>query len=50
MATVHPSAVLRSPDEAARREEMQRFVQDLQRVAWVLRRRPRHARRHSLRP
>jgi uracil-DNA glycosylase len=49
MATVHPSAVLRSPDEATRREEMQRFVQDLQRVASVLRRRPRHARRHSLR-
>ena len=32
-ATVHPSSILRAPDEAARRAEMQRFVHDLGRVA-----------------
>jgi uracil-DNA glycosylase family protein len=32
-ATVHPSSILRAPDEVARREEMQRFVQDLRKVA-----------------
>jgi len=32
-ATVHPSSILRAPDEAARREEMTRFVADLTRVA-----------------
>jgi len=29
MATVHPSAILRAPDEAARHAEMERFVADL---------------------
>ena len=29
MATVHPSAILRAPDDAARRVEMARFVEDL---------------------
>jgi DNA polymerase len=29
MATVHPSAILRAPDDAARRAEMARFVEDL---------------------
>jgi DNA polymerase len=29
MATVHPSAILRAPDDEARRAEMQRFVADL---------------------
>jgi DNA polymerase len=33
IATVHPSAILRAPDEAARREERRRFVADLKRVA-----------------
>lgn len=33
MATVHPSSILRAPDEAARREEMARFVADLKKVA-----------------
>jgi DNA polymerase len=33
MATVHPSSILRSPDEATRREAMRRFVRDLQRLA-----------------
>jgi DNA polymerase len=33
IATVHPSSVLRAPDEAARRDEMARFVADLKKVA-----------------
>jgi DNA polymerase len=32
-ATVHPSSVLRAPDDESRREEMKRFVADLARVA-----------------
>jgi DNA polymerase len=32
-ATVHPSSILRAPDEATRREEMRLFVADLRRVA-----------------
>jgi uracil-DNA glycosylase family protein len=32
-ATVHPSAILRAPDDEARREEMLRFVHDLRQVA-----------------
>jgi DNA polymerase len=32
-ATVHPSSILRAPDEVARREEMARFVEDLKKVA-----------------
>jgi uracil-DNA glycosylase family protein len=32
-ATVHPSSILRAPDEASRRAEMKRFVDDLKRVA-----------------
>ena len=32
-ATVHPSSVLRAPDDETRREEMRRFVADLSRVA-----------------
>jgi DNA polymerase len=34
MATIHPSAVLRSPDEASRREMFAHFVDDLR---WALR-------------
>jgi uracil-DNA glycosylase family protein len=33
IATVHPSSILRAPDEAARRDEMTRFVADLKKVA-----------------
>jgi len=33
IATVHPSSILRAPDEKARREERKRFVTDLKRVA-----------------
>ena len=32
-ATVHPSSILRAPDDEARREEMRRFVADLRQVA-----------------
>ena len=33
MATVHPSSILRAPDQEARRLEMKAFVEDLSRVA-----------------
>ena len=33
IATVHPSSILRAPDEAARREAMRDFVADLRKVA-----------------
>jgi uracil-DNA glycosylase family protein len=36
-ATVHPSAILRAPDDVARREERQRFTEDLRRVVGYLR-------------
>jgi DNA polymerase len=36
-ATVHPSSILRAPDDASRHEEMQRFVDDLRLVAKHLR-------------
>jgi uracil-DNA glycosylase len=35
-ATVHPSAILRAPDDAARHTEMERFVADLKRIPPVL--------------
>jgi uracil-DNA glycosylase family 4 len=37
IATVHPSSILRAPDEKARNEEMRRFVADLRAVAKVMR-------------
>jgi hypothetical protein len=36
---VHPSAILRAPDEETRRAEMKRFVADLKVVAAALNRR-----------
>jgi DNA polymerase len=36
IATVHPSSILRAPDDATRREETRRFVDDLKKVAKVL--------------
>lgn len=36
MATVHPSSILRAPDEESRREEMHRFIGDLIKAARVL--------------
>jgi uracil-DNA glycosylase len=35
-ATVHPSSILRAPDENARHEEMVRFIADLKKIASVL--------------
>ncbi len=39
LATVHPSSILRAPDDATRQQEFARFVQDLQVVAKVLKQR-----------
>jgi DNA polymerase len=36
MATVHPSSILRAPDDEARHAEMDRFVDDLRQAARVL--------------
>jgi len=38
MATVHPSSILRAPDEDARHEEMNKFIADLKKVAAMLER------------
>jgi len=35
-ATVHPSSILRAPDDETRREETRRFVEDLKKVAQLL--------------
>jgi DNA polymerase len=37
VATVHPSSILRAPDDEARRTELARFVDDLERLAAALR-------------
>ncbi len=39
LATVHPSAILRAPDEESRHEEMRRFIDDLKIVAAEIQRR-----------
>jgi uracil-DNA glycosylase family protein len=36
LATVHPSALLRAPDEETRRQEIERFSEDLRRVAVII--------------
>ncbi len=36
LATVHPSSILRAPDDETRRREMQRFISDLRTVARAL--------------
>ena len=36
MATVHPSSILRAPDDETRHEEMRRFVADLKKISRVL--------------
>lgn len=36
MATVHPSSILRAPDEETRRAERKRFVEDLKKLAKVI--------------
>jgi DNA polymerase len=40
MATVHPSSILRAPDDDARRAEFARLVEDLERLAAALRAAP----------
>jgi uracil-DNA glycosylase family protein len=37
-ATIHPSAILRAPDDESRQAEMERFVADLKTIARVVRR------------
>ena len=41
IATVHPSSLLRAPDEETRRIEMQRFIDDFKVVAKVIHKLPR---------
>lgn len=36
MATVHPSSILRAPDEETRHAEMRRFIEDLRKIANVV--------------
>lgn len=36
MATVHPSSILRAPDEQARHDAMKQFIADLKKIARVL--------------
>ncbi len=36
MATVHPSSILRAPDDATRRLELRRFIDDLKKLARVI--------------
>jgi len=36
MATVHPSSILRSPNDATRHEETQRFIEDLRKAAQAI--------------
>ena len=36
MATVHPSSILRAPDEETRRAERKRFVRDLKKIASII--------------
>ena len=36
MATVHPSSILRAPDEETRHEEMKRFISDLKKLSHIL--------------
>jgi DNA polymerase len=43
-ATVHPSSILRAPDDKTRHAEMERFISDLRLVAEAVRSRARHAR------
>ncbi|HZJ54698.1 MAG TPA: UdgX family uracil-DNA binding protein [Myxococcaceae bacterium] len=43
LATVHPSSILRAPDEAARAEAMKAFIRDLRPVAELLASRQTHS-------
>lgn len=41
MATVHPSSILRARDDETRHEEMQKFIDDLKKLAKTLKEHPR---------
>lgn len=43
IATVHPSSILRAPDDDARHAEMARFIDDMRVVATAIQKRPRKA-------
>ena len=36
LATVHPSALLRAPDEETRQREIRRFIEDFRQVTAIL--------------
>jgi len=36
MATVHPSSILRAPDEETRQDEMERFIADLKKISLAI--------------
>jgi DNA polymerase len=36
VATVHPSSILRAPDDETRRAELARFTQELKKIAKVI--------------
>jgi uracil-DNA glycosylase len=36
LATVHPSALLRAPDEETRHREIRRFIDDLRKIAEIV--------------
>jgi DNA polymerase len=36
MATVHPSSILRAPDDETRKLELRRFIDDLKKLARVI--------------
>jgi DNA polymerase len=42
LATVHPSSILRAPDDETRHEEMDRFVDDLKLIAKTIKKDPRN--------
>jgi hypothetical protein len=37
MASVHPSSALRAPDDESRRREIRRFMENMKKVAQVIR-------------
>jgi uracil-DNA glycosylase family protein len=43
MATVHPSSILRAPDDESRHAEMARFIDDMKKIARVIRNDKRRA-------
>jgi DNA polymerase len=45
MTTVHPSSILRAPDEETRRRELRRFVNDLKKISKAVGPLPKKARR-----